>query len=399
MGKYILITGGELFNKGAQSMTFITVDEIKKRYPEKEIVLLSTEDFKRNSENKNKYSFEILPLNLNITLSLLGGIYSLISRVKNKNSKIHDNSVLRLNQIINETEMIIDISGYALSSQWGVRGSIAYLFRIKLAEKFGVKIYLMPQSFGPFLYSTSLLNKIMYRLLKRYLKYPNKVFARENEGYDILKNTLKLNNVEKSHDIVLLNKGIETSNIYMSNYNIKEVKHAKDVAIVPNMRNFEHGNSEQIMEMYDNLINLLNTNGKTVYLVRHSYEDLVACELIKKRNINNDKVILLSDDMSSIEFDELVKKFDFLIASRYHSIVHAYKNGVPCIAMGWATKYHELLEEFNQQSYIFDVRNNIDQRKLLNTVEQMLTNNKDESLTIIKRLKKIQNYDIFNELT
>ena len=29
--KNIIITGGELFNKGAQAMTFITVDEMKKR--------------------------------------------------------------------------------------------------------------------------------------------------------------------------------------------------------------------------------------------------------------------------------------------------------------------------------------------------------------------------------
>ena len=45
--KNIIITGGELFNKGAQAMTFITVDEIKKRFSDHRILVLSEMDLKR----------------------------------------------------------------------------------------------------------------------------------------------------------------------------------------------------------------------------------------------------------------------------------------------------------------------------------------------------------------
>lgn len=64
MGKrYILVTGGELFNKGAQSMTFVTVDELKKRYPDKEIIVISHSDYyQRDKEYKERYDFEFLPL-------------------------------------------------------------------------------------------------------------------------------------------------------------------------------------------------------------------------------------------------------------------------------------------------------------------------------------------------
>ena len=61
MGKYVLVTGGELKNKGAQAMTFITVDEIKKRYPDKEVILLSDIDYKRPDEIKENYRFTIRP--------------------------------------------------------------------------------------------------------------------------------------------------------------------------------------------------------------------------------------------------------------------------------------------------------------------------------------------------
>ena len=42
--KNIIITGGELFNKGAQAMTFITVDEMKKRFTDHNIYVLSEMD-------------------------------------------------------------------------------------------------------------------------------------------------------------------------------------------------------------------------------------------------------------------------------------------------------------------------------------------------------------------
>ena len=38
---YILITGGNLKNKGAQSMIFVTVDEMRKRFPGKKIVVFA----------------------------------------------------------------------------------------------------------------------------------------------------------------------------------------------------------------------------------------------------------------------------------------------------------------------------------------------------------------------
>ncbi len=39
--KNIIITGGELFNKGAQSMLFIAIDNIKKRFPNHQVLVMS----------------------------------------------------------------------------------------------------------------------------------------------------------------------------------------------------------------------------------------------------------------------------------------------------------------------------------------------------------------------
>ena len=63
-------------------MTFITIDQLKKRYPEKEIILISNQDYRRAEEEKKQYSFRILPLHG--LFELVGGIYKWGWNFKNK---------------------------------------------------------------------------------------------------------------------------------------------------------------------------------------------------------------------------------------------------------------------------------------------------------------------------
>src|SRR5690554_7405042 len=162
------------------------------------------------------------------------------------------------------------------------------------------------------------------------------------------------------------------------------------------MKNFQHGDKEQVLRVYDMCINHLTNLGKTVYLVRNTLEDIKACKLIKERFSQDNKVILIENEFSCIEYENLVKKFDFIIASRYHSIIHAYKNGTPCIAIGWATKYHELLKTFKQEDYIFDVRKNMDTNSIVEAVDKMLEKYQEESDTILEILEEVQGENVFD---
>ena len=131
----------------------------------------------------------------------------------------------------------------------------------------------------------------------------------------------------------------------------------------------------------------------------HSELDRKLCEKIKKLFIDSDNVHLLDQEFSCIEFDEIVKKFDFLIASRYHSIVHAYKNHIPCIVLGWAEKYQTLAANFQQEQYLFDVRENLDIQMILDKIECMQSNKTVESEKIRVKLQEIQKENVFDELS
>ena len=66
-------------------------------------------------------------------------------------------------------------------------------------------------------------------------------------------------------------------------------------------------------------------------------------------------MFLYRNEFESGEYSLMVRQFDFIIASRFHSIVHAYKEGVPAIIFGWATKYQELAGHFDQSKFVFDI--------------------------------------------
>lgn len=395
--RYVTIVGGGLGNKGAQSMTFVTVNEIKNRFPDKEVVLFLGGDHKRCQQEISQYAFRIMgPIGLKTAFFIKYGVYRLITIINNSNK----NKLKEIENILKNTDIMIDISGYMLGSNRGILRVINYILRIKVAKYFGINMFLMPQSFGPLDYK-GIKGLFINLFIKKYLKYPKVIYAREREGYDLLTNKYKLRNVSLSNDLVLLNQEIDINNIYNNIPNIKTIEmisNIDNVAIIPNMKNFIYGNKEKIIFLYEKIIDKLISSGKSVYLIKHAEEDIEVCKIIKSKFIDNTEVILVPDEFSCIEYDQLVNRFDFLIASRYHSIIHAYKNGIPCIALGWATKYHELLSTFKQHKYIFDVRRDINMEAVLQAINIMQENYKTESEKIKNILIEIQNNNVFDIL-
>ena len=234
--------------------------------------------------------------------------------------------------------------------------------------------------------------------MKLYLKYPKRIFPREQEGLMCVRKFTK-KNVEKNCDIVLQSKGYNLSNIYNKSAHFKDIKiEQNSVGIIPNLRVIERTNPDEIYSVYTSLINRLVDAKKIVYILRHSYEDLEVCEKIIDFFPNSKGVRLIPDDLNAIELENIIKQFDFVIASRYHSIVHSYKNGVPALVIGWATKYLELLENFDQLDYFFDGRSDIDIKKINNKIDKMIQNYKYERTKIINKMNISNKGNIFDIL-
>jgi colanic acid/amylovoran biosynthesis protein len=382
----VVIIGGQLFNKGAQAMTFTVVDQIKRRYPNKNIYLFSTQDFDREDKEKNIYKFNILPWDLITRIKLLS-FWGKLFKKRSKYAYLEND----IRGVIKNADFFIDISGYGISSQvggWFPSG--IYLSNIKIAKKYLVPYYIFPQSLGPFDYSV-MCKILLYPLMKLYLKYPKRIFPREKEGLMCVRKFTK-KNVEQNYDIVLQSKEYNLANIYNREVRFKDIKiESNSVGIIPNLRVIERAKTDEIYSVYNSLINRLIDAEKRVYILRHSYEDLEVCEKIKNCFPDNKSVRLIHDDLNAIELENFIKQFDFIIASRYHSIVHSYKNGVPALVIGWATKYFELLKNFDQLDYFFDGRDSINIDEINKKLDKMIRNYKYEREKIINKMTDISN--------
>jgi len=393
MEKYVLITGGELRNKGAQAMTYISVDYFAKNYPEYEIIVFSDRDFNRSPKEKSNYKFEILPFpGFGETLSLRTGL--LKNRyIKRNNGKIFS----QYKSIFENTVALIDISGYALGSNWRKSTVDNYIRRIAIAKRFGIPVYLMPQSFGPFDFK-GFNGWLTNRKIKHYLSYASCIMAREQEGLQLLRERYKLKNVIKTNDLVLQNKGVELNRVFniIPNVDVDYIEKGS-VAIIPNSKNEANGNKDEIMSLYKKLIEKVTYSRKKVYLIYHALEDLKICREIKNRFFADDEsVIVIENELSSIEFGKAVSLFDFIIASRYHSIVHAYKESVPSVILGWAVKYIELADVFEQKKFCFDVRDKLEDEKIMSAIEHMIKNSGEESQKISEKLEDIQSSNVYD---
>ncbi len=396
---FYIIFGAQMVNKGAQAMLFVTISEIRKRDPKAKIIVFIYDGWK-SLESPDMYNVTFVPITMkhimNLSGTLLGYTYILGKRAKisSKSSEL-----AMIDYILKHAKMAIDISGYAFSNQWGVGSSVFYLSKFALFHKYGIQTYVLPQSFGPFDYGNKWKNTIVHSLAKKYLQYPEMIYARESEGFECLKKEFKLQNVRLSQDLVLQSKSVNLDYIYKNKpvfrkYSVK----SNSVAIIPNFSNNKYGDSEQLFCLYEKIITQLQEMNKNIYLLSHSRQDLQLCKDILKNCKKTENIVLIEEDLNCIEYGMFIKNFDYLIASRFHSIVNAYKELVPCISLGWATKYKELLSQLGQQQFSFDVRDINHFDSILNAILELEKTHTIQSMTIKQNLKEIQNETCFQFL-
>jgi colanic acid/amylovoran biosynthesis protein len=171
------------------------------------------------------------------------------------------------------------------------------------------------------------------------------------------------------------------------------------VAIIPNQKTVAYGDSEHLMRLYHQIVENLHQQKKYVFLIYHSAEDLPICRDIKIKYFpDNDFVQVVERELSCLEFDETVKQFDFVVASRFHAIVHAYRNGVPAVVLGWAVKYQELLAMFSQEAFQFDVRGQLETADIIAAVQDMCEKHESISRNLQQKLHKIQAENVYDYL-
>jgi colanic acid/amylovoran biosynthesis protein len=222
-----------------------------------------------------------------------------------------------------EVDFILDASGYAYGDPWS--GSLADS-RI-LNEIKSKKIVLLPQSFGPFT------KKDSTRVIMKISKEAHAIFARESIGADFIQSVTG-RNVPVVPDITF-------------GLNLSKVNEAKrDIIIIPNFQVYDR-EGEGYIGLLSKLIENLSDSGRTITLLNHEgSKDLLLCERIIK-DFKGKVDIELCLPSSGLHAKEVISQARFVVSSRYHGLISALSQSVPCYPIGWSFKYIEAMKLFN----------------------------------------------------
>jgi len=319
------LRGVEFVNKGAELMLYAIISKIKEWDFDVKFVM---EKNKRSPMAKHK---EL-------------GIYT---KAKFKKYKIDysplftffSSNFLRKYNLIKEADInvVLDGSGFAFGDQWGAK--YAYY---RLGEKVGKwhrqgkKIILMPQAFGPF--SDEALKTVMRTIVEN----SDLVFARESQSLAYLQEISNAKKIFKAPDFTNLLNGIIPSDFNSS---------VNEVAIVPNYKMVEQ--STDLSTYTDFLlkaIELVKSNGKNPYfLIHEGKRDRDIAEQVNSKLSVPLNIIFYPN---VLEIKGVISTAHYIICSRFHGVVSALSQGIPCIATSWSHKYEMLLSEYDFKEFL-----------------------------------------------
>jgi len=375
VGKTTGIIGANFQNRGAQAMALTVIDQLRSNDPAADILLL-VDNYEKEKSRWSDFRVELLPWNIYVKLLLLCPM-----RFRARLAKMLGFGELQKGMSdYEDLGKFVDVSGYALSSKWGKIGSLSYIVNIMVAKRLKAAIELLPQSFGPWDYP-KYAKAILFPLFHLYLRYPTKICAREELSRRYIMTFSK--NVELSPDIVLTNRGYNELNILRPGVKLNKLSVQEGlVGIIPNTQVFRRMDSNTFFLFYDAAVRLLTEKNLRVLLLWYSDEDRVLCETIYQRNEKHNIIEGIEGNLNTIEAEHLISQLSFIISSRYHSVVHAYKNSVPAVVVGWAHKYESLLQTFGQMDYLLSLEDDVDEETARNMLEEMIDNREQEKKNI-----------------
>ncbi len=218
----------------------------------------------------------------------------------------------------------------------------AYLWRIHTALRLKKKVAIYSPSIGPFKEGGSF-SKLAITALKKV---------------DFL--SLRDIQSQKIADVNKINylKSIDTSFLDFPRQELPDelsFLKEKDFAVfIPNQLYLWHPEYREISqyvlnELYFRIINFLISKNLKVILLPHLFCSDEEREYFNffKKSLNNDSIIVLPQTFDHSIQEAIVRNSNFLVGSRYHSVVFAIKNSVPFFSLNYEHKMSGLLEEFN----------------------------------------------------
>lgn len=231
-----------------------------------------------------------------------------------------------------EVDMILDASGFAYGDTWGAKKANrrlgAHIRRWKLA---GIKVVLLPQAFGAF--RVPELRKEMTFIFKE----ADRVYVRDSVSMRYVNGLHTSPNIIQKPDFTNLVAPIMPKNTS---------EFSDRVAIIPNIKMIEAVPKGGVgyIDTMAGIIAAIRKEGREPFLLLHEADkDVDVAKLINATQAVPMKVVA---ETHPLLIKGIIGASYAVVTSRFHGLVSALSQGVPCIATSWSHKYEELLSEY-----------------------------------------------------
>lgn len=322
----IELRGVEFVNKGAELMLHAIMAKVKEQIPHASFVM---QKGLRTPEEKLRQHGIYIKLNFKkykLPLEKIGGFLPK-KLIRNKGYILPK-----------EIDVVLDGSGFAFGDQWGAQYAENRLgSKIVCWKQQGKKIVLLPQAFGPF--TDADLQAVMVKIVK----HADLVFAREKQSYEYLHEVAPQHHIHTAPDFTNLIKGKIPAGFDRG---------SDSVAIIPNYKMIEKEVGEDV---YFNFLltciqKVKELSLKPYFLIHEGKKDMKIAESVNQK-LSTPIDIVYNPDALAIK--GIISTAYFVICSRFHGVVSALSQGIPCLATSWSHKYEMLVNEYECPEGLF----------------------------------------------
>ncbi|QDV59318.1 polysaccharide pyruvyl transferase family protein [Rosistilla oblonga] len=239
-----------------------------------------------------------------------------------------------------EISAVLDASGFQFGDQWGAAICRSAANRLKASKRKGKKIILLPQAFGPFQDAGT------REAMKHILDVCDLVFARDPSSLG------HLTKLETNESVIRM--APDFTNLVGREPSATQEKWG--VCILPNQRMLDKSprkTSAKYIEFLVDAARLLNEQSQNPFFLIH--ETTTDRSIVDEVNDRLDVPLPLIEESDIFRIKEILGSCQAVVGARYHGLVSALSQGVPCIATGWSHKYVHLMRDYACEDYFVDL--------------------------------------------
>lgn len=234
---------------------------------------------------------------------------------------------------------VLDASGFAFSDELPAERVERFAQDVRRWKRRGQRVILLPQALGPF-------EKPRHRAaFETVMRHADLIYARDRDSYEHVKILGGAEDrLRRAPDFTNLVPGAVPEDLRMGR---------PLACVVPNRRMVEMMDQEKAAEYPPFLarcIEALREMGLRPHLLLHDPSGDAALTGSIQKNLEEPVPVLREED--PVRLKGILGQAEIVVGSRFHALVGALSQAVPCIGTSWSHKYQMLFGDFGGERFL-----------------------------------------------